>query len=367
MPRARGPKLTTRVAASFPMPSHPKPSSEAQKALSAPSTLSRAPTALALATAVATFALLLLGSTVHVTGSSLACPDWPLCYGQVMPEMRGGVAIEHSHRLLASSVGLATIALTVVLFVKRSTSRWLGLGALLLVIGQGVLGGLTVIYRLPTAISSAHLATSMVYFSGVVWIALRVRRERLDALAARDGDVGSTPTSTSSAPPAWPVLAAAGLVWTQMILGALVRHTGAALACAAELPLCRTFGWPTLWPAEGPAQLHMTHRMVGVAVGTVVLVVSVLVAVRARRAGDRALFVGALVPAVLVLVQIGLGVGNVVLYSGPVIATAHLGGGALLLVSLVSLAFALAARRASRVRSSAARAELTFASDRVAA
>lgn len=344
------------------MPLPTQPSSEASRALSAPSLL---PFALALATSVTTFALLLLGSTVHVTGSSLACPDWPLCYGQVMPEMRGGVAIEHSHRLLASAVGLMTIALAVVLFVKRSKSRWLGLAALLLVIGQGVLGGLTVLYRLPTAISSAHLATSMVYFSGVVWITLRVRRERLDALgldprgASRHGDrsVGS----------AWLVLAAAGLVWAQMILGALVRHTGAALACADELPLCRSFGWPTLWPAEGPSQLHMSHRIAGVVVGTIVITLSAFVLARARRRADRSLVFAALVPLVLVLVQIGLGVGNVLLYSGPVIATAHLGGGALLLVSLVSLACAVAERRAWVAEPRPSSDERSFSPDGVAA
>ncbi|MCC7542028.1 MAG: COX15/CtaA family protein [Deltaproteobacteria bacterium] len=319
------------------MSSHTSSSSDAPGAHPAPS---RLPFAIALATAVATFALLLLGSTVHVTGSSLACPDWPLCYGQVMPEMKGGVAIEHSHRLLASAVGLLTIALTVVLFARRSASRWLSLGALVLVIGQGVLGGLTVLYLLPTAISSAHLATSMVYFSLLVWITLRVRREGRVARAVQTAI--ATPL-----PSAWPVLAAAGFVWVQMILGALVRHTGAALACADELPLCRSFGWPTLWPAEGPGQLHMTHRIVGTVVGTAVVVLCAWIVARARKQGDRALVAAAAAPLVLVLVQIGLGVGNVLLYSGPVIATAHLGGGALLLVSLVSLAFGLAARRAT--------------------
>ena len=58
-----------------------------------------------------TFALVTLGGVVHNTESSLACPDWPLCFGQVMPEMEGGVAIEHSHRLLATLVVLGVLLL----------------------------------------------------------------------------------------------------------------------------------------------------------------------------------------------------------------------------------------------------------------
>src|SRR6188474_3337365 len=73
----------------------------------------------AVATAVATYLLILLGGIVHGTGSSLACPDWPTCYGTLMPEMKGGVAVEHSHRLAAGAVSLLTVGLAVLLTRKR--------------------------------------------------------------------------------------------------------------------------------------------------------------------------------------------------------------------------------------------------------
>src|SRR5262245_29246180 len=73
----------------------------------------------AVVLAVLIFFLILLGGIVHNTGSSLACPDWPTCYGTLMPEMKGGVAIEHSHRLAAASVGLLTIVLSILLYKKR--------------------------------------------------------------------------------------------------------------------------------------------------------------------------------------------------------------------------------------------------------
>src|SRR5690242_15358133 len=155
-----------------------------------------------------TFGLLLLGSLVHATGSSLAFPDWPLCYGQVMPRMVGGVAVEHSHRLLASLVGLCTIVLAVVCWRRGGALRKASLAALALVIFQGVLGGVTVKLQLPALVSTAHLATSMIYFALLIWIAVKTRPgEAMPQSALRR----------------W-ALAGAGAVYAQMIGGALVRH-----------------------------------------------------------------------------------------------------------------------------------------------
>src|SRR6185369_10852859 len=116
----------------------------------------------AVATAVATFLLILIGGLVHGTGSSLACPDWPTCYGTLMPKMEGGVLVEHSHRLAAGTVAVLTLVLAGLLTAMRDpTARrlrgfaWL---AFALVLVQAVLGGITVKLRLPTPISTAHTA-----------------------------------------------------------------------------------------------------------------------------------------------------------------------------------------------------------------
>ena len=79
----------------------------------------------AVATAVATYLLILIGGLVHGTGSSLACPDWPTCYGSLMPKMEGGVLVEHSHRLAAGTVVILTLALAAML-TRRARTRSCG-------------------------------------------------------------------------------------------------------------------------------------------------------------------------------------------------------------------------------------------------
>lgn len=295
----------------------------------------------ALATALATFVLLLIGGIVHGTGSSLACPDWPTCFGSFFPEMKGNVLVEHGHRLVASAVGLFTIVLAVLLSFDKGRRRLfhLGLFAVGLVCFQGLLGGLTVIYRLPTLISAAHLATSMLFFSLLVAIACLTR------------PTGAAKGSAST-PSAWParqsvspgahtlLLLTTLLTYAQIALGGLVRHTGAGLACL-DLPLCHGRVLPL---SEHPTVLiQALHRLNALAVGGLAVVVAVLVlrTVRAtdgRGAGARVL---AWALPVLVLGQITLGVLSVLSFLGLFYVTAHLGVAALLLGSLVALSFLL--------------------------
>src|SRR5438552_4014624 len=100
----------------------------------------------AWATAAATFALLIIGSLVHATGSSLACPDWPLCYGQIFPKMEGGIFFEHGHRLAAAAVIIATGGLCALVWKHRRerSLRALATLAVGLVLVQAALGAITV-------------------------------------------------------------------------------------------------------------------------------------------------------------------------------------------------------------------------------
>ena len=286
---------------------------------------------LARATAAATFVLLVIGGLVHATGSSLACPDWPLCYGQFFPSMEGGVLYEHGHRLVALAVSLLTLALAAVVWRRRREPalRAASLVALGLVLFQASLGAFTVILKLPLLVSSGHLATSMAFFSLLVWLSWRL-----------------APPSGAAAEPAAPAnvralaLAAALGVYLQIVLGAVVRHTGSSLACGSEVILCQG----AVWPLGGPAQLVTLHRFAGVAVG-ILVTAATLAAVRsgplrARRA--------ALAAPVLVAVQILLGAWTVWSLIAVPVVSLHLGVGALLLADSLATFLLLGSRPAPR-------------------
>lgn len=270
----------------------------------------------AVALASLTFVLLLMGGLVHNTRSSLACPDWPLCFGQVMPKMEGGVLVEHSHRMVATSIGFFTIGLAIGLW-RRGDRRLRQLGVLAVgaVTLQGVLGGLTVLYRLPTWVSTAHLGLSMLFFALLLYFAVRLgaRRAALPSDVATVAGIGT------------------GIVYTQILLGAFMRHAGAGLACV-DWPLCRG----ELFPGDnGYLHLHMLHRLYGV----VVLGVVAWVVARAWRSSEGRLSLRLVLVSlpILVALQIVLGVLSITTFLGVVPVTAHLGVAALIFAGLVVL------------------------------
>lgn len=281
----------------------------------------------AVATAVATFVLLVIGGMVHPTGSSLACPDWPLCNGQFFPPMQGGILYEHGHRLAALSVSFLTVALCVLVFRERRerSLRAMALSAVALVGVQASLGALTVIYKLPLVVSASHLATSMAFFGLVILLAHRLRPEAPRAPAL---------------PRALAGLATAA-VYVQIVLGALVRHTGSALACGTDLGLCEG----RLWPAWGPAQVHMLHRLSGYLVAALVVAAG-LAAWRASAGGPALRRRLALAAPLLVVVQVGLGLLTVASYVSLVVVSLHLATGAALLATLLVLFLQLGPRGA---------------------
>ena len=168
--------------------------------------------------AACTFVLIAAGGLVTSTESGLSVPDWPLSYGSLNPPMVGGIRYEHSHRVIAGFVGLMVLILTIL--VWRADSRaWmkrLAAGALLGVVLQALLGGLTVIYLLPLPVSVAHACLGQTLFALLSVLALSASPE---CRGARAEISANTETMRRLAA----VLLSA--VFIQLILGALVHHT----------------------------------------------------------------------------------------------------------------------------------------------
>lgn len=171
----------------------------------------------------ATLFLIFAGGMVTSTGSGLSVPDWPLSYGMVFPPMVGGVFYEHGHRLIATTIGIITLTLTIWILMreKRSWLKKLAVFALVLVMIQGVLGGLTVLFYLPTAISTSHAVTGQTFFVVTILIAYSFSKEREQRLQSDE--------QTSLIIVKWS-LALVGIVFVQLMIGALMRHMHAGLA-----------------------------------------------------------------------------------------------------------------------------------------
>jgi heme a synthase len=173
---------------------------------------------LAVLTAAATCVLIVFGGLVTNTGAALAVPDWPTTFGHNMflfpwSQMVGGVFYEHSHRLLGSLVGMLTLALAAVLWRQGGRLRALGIAAVVAVIAQGVVGGLRVVL-LTDGLAMVHGPLAQGFFALVVAIAL-VTSERMTRPApALDGATRGL------------TLAAALLVYLQIVFGAFLTHAG---------------------------------------------------------------------------------------------------------------------------------------------
>ena len=179
--------------------------------------------------AIATLLLMAVGSATRVMNAGLACPDWPLCYGQLVPtrQMNLQVFLEWFHRLDAALIGLSAIALSgLSWWYRRQLPKWLpwaAIFALFLIVFQGVLGGLTVTQLLRFDIVTAHLGTALLFFSTLIIIGTTLTPYKGTEAAGKLSWIG---------------LSAAILVYLQSILGGLVGSRWALHQCFGGSQLC---------------------------------------------------------------------------------------------------------------------------------
>ena len=220
---------------------------------------------LALVAAAVTLVLILFGGLVTNTGAALAVPDWPTTFGHNMflfpwAEMVGGIFYEHSHRLIASTVGFLILVLAFWLW-RVEPRRWvrrLGFIALGAVVTQGVLGGITVLWYLPDPISIAHASLAEIVFCLTATIALVTSPGWKRAYAGRPYDDRRLQRIA---------LATLATVYVQIVVGATMRHTDAGVAIP-DFPWMFGHLVPDHWDPK--IAIHFAHR-VGAVIASVLI------------------------------------------------------------------------------------------------
>lgn len=282
---------------------------------------------------------------VTSTSAGLSVPDWPNTYGHFMfsfpfKDMVGGIFYEHGHRMIASFVGFLTVILTVWIWraEKRSWVKKLGFASLGTVIAQGILGGLTVLFFLPTAISTGHALIAQTFFCLVITIAYVNSKEGLheyDKIC--DGAKSGLRRLC---------VMAAGMVFLQLLIGAWMRHSEAGLAIP-DFP----FAYGKLLPPFSESDLaqanamrlhldlppvtlsqiwiHFAHR-IGALVVTILLL-RMVTRIFLQFRSEKKFFLPAILLVALLAIQITLGALTVLSGKNPYIATAHVATGALIL------------------------------------
>jgi heme a synthase len=279
----------------------------------------------ALSTAVLIFA----GGLVTSTGSGLSVPDWPNTYGWFMftfplEKMVGGIRYEHSHRLIASTVGFLILVLALWLW-RVEPRRWvrqLGYIALAAVITQGILGGITVLWYLPDPISIAHAGLAQIVFCLTAAIALFTSRSWANtASPAVDDSVLRKLTVVTTM---W--------IYAQILIGAVMRHTDAGLAIP-DFPLAFGHLIPPQWDPK--IAVHFAHRVGALVASVLILATAGHVFYHHRRRG--VLVRPSVLLLVLLAAQVTLGALTVLTARQYVINSLHVVTGASVLVTSLVL------------------------------
>ena len=303
---------------------------------------------LALATAIATWTLLLVGAIVHGSDASATCADWAVCLGQIRPLLDGSAPHRLSPRLLLGEAGPLTAGfLTLTIFAIALCGSALHTGrrahravpalavcALLWAMGQALLGGLTLLMPQAALFSWAHQCVSLIFFCTLLILASLTRHTVTGRTRYSRDEVPRTSYAL--------LLFTTALCIVQIALGTGVRHIGGGLACL-DIPLCRGSLLPF---ADGSGihpqlTLHAFHRLCGLLFAACLFFAAPRLRSHLRRESDALRRTLLFALPLLTLAQIGLGLLSVWSYLGLFYVTAHRGISALILGGLLLLCFKL--------------------------
>jgi heme A synthase len=293
--------------------------------------------ATAAAAALLAFALAILGSWVRINGAGMTCPDWPLCRGALVPALIGGVVLEWTHRAIALTVGFVIIAAFVAGWRVRKQIAGVVPTLLVLVaifVLQVIVGGITIHEANSPRSVVLHWAVAMGLLATLVQLAL---------LAFLAPPVGAGLPAMRRGAPVGALGIAALCAYVTMCIGSYVSSSGAGLACAT-FPSCdgSAFG------VTPPQVAQMLHRLAAGAF----FVAAFAAAGVAARSGMPRVRAWAFGGAALALVQIALGIANVLWRMPTPLREAHAANAAITFIvfviatSLATLDTGLSPRRA---------------------
>lgn len=277
------------------------------------------------------FLLIVLGGAVRTMNAGLACPDWPLCFGDIIPDYHPQVYLEFMHRALAGVVALLFVGLNIKVLVSFRPKRLLKIlcwASFIILLIQIVLGGLTVLMQLHPKVVALHLTLGLSLFSCGLWIFMSLQ---------------SSLQSSSESPSPKEVIGAVGVYktfkrWTwslffvvcgQIILGGLVASHYAALVCM-DFPFCHGELIPTF---SGIIGLQVIHRL-----GAYVTFLMVLLYFfYSRQSCNRSVKRLGTEVLCLTALQVALGISNIFLMTPPLLSVCHLGVATLILWRVLKL------------------------------
>ena len=277
--------------------------------------------------------LIALGGGVRVMDAGLACPDWPLCFGQWIPDFHIQVYFEYIHRVYAGLIALAALVLNIYILKTKTTKKWIkyliSLVFFVLTV-QIIMGGLTVLWQLQAYTVTTHFMLALVLVSASFLIYFDLKASNTE-----------TPLKKTTSH-LYKILFSAtllilGLTFVQLFLGSLVASHYAGLACM-DFPLCHGQWFPSF---QGVIGLQVMHRLGAYILFTTTIIYSIFMLrkldfnLKATKSIKHSIYV----LMILICAQVSLGILNILFKIPPILAVLHLLGGVCIFLILIKILF----------------------------